>query len=487
MKPVIKILPIILIFSCNLFSQWIYQQVPSNASYYVSIAFPTVQSGVAGGIFYSSFSGRGAYTTNGGTLWQVSQVPDSCRVIIDFAFINNTTGFASGAYNTTIVEGPVNFSDYDKKTLRPLSPLFGSNGYKGMLLKTNNAGQSWVTFGSLPANVYYLNGITFVNSTTGFALASFDFSGGINDGVIKTTNSGLNWFNTPMPENINNLYDIFFRDVNTGYAAGYDVVNDTARAVILKTTNSGVSWTRQIFMQLRYFKSIDFTNANTGLVTGSNNALIETLSSYIYKTTDSGFSWFLVSSYNDIELQSVKFVTGTGIAIAAGASYNIPTANTDFTAKTTNYGMNWVSGSFNDTNCILFDSELLDNNNWYLAGGNLNVNNSPVILHTTNGSPISVEPVGTSVPVSCYLSQNYPNPFNPVTKIRFAISSGEAAQIFLSVYDVTGREVAVLVNQSLMPGNYETEFDASKLSSGVYFYRLLTENFSEIRKMILIK
>ncbi|MEP0861170.1 MAG: T9SS type A sorting domain-containing protein [Ignavibacterium sp.] len=93
------------------------------------------------------------------------------------------------------------------------------------------------------------------------------------------------------------------------------------------------------------------------------------------------------------------------------------------------------------------------------------------------------------------LEQNYPNPFNPTTKIRYAIaasslnpfSKGEGTLTILKVFDILGNEVATLVNENLQPGVYEYEFDASSLTSGVYFYKLISGNFTEVKKMILMR
>jgi hypothetical protein len=84
-----------------------------------------------------------------------------------------------------------------------------------------------------------------------------------------------------------------------------------------------------------------------------------------------------------------------------------------------------------------------------------------------------------------HLSQNYPNPFNPVTSIQYAISSRQF--VTLKVYDLLGREVATLVNEEKPAGEYEVEFDGSKLSSGVYLYRLTAGEFNETRKLVLLK
>jgi hypothetical protein len=88
------------------------------------------------------------------------------------------------------------------------------------------------------------------------------------------------------------------------------------------------------------------------------------------------------------------------------------------------------------------------------------------------------------------LSQNYPNPFNPTTTIQYSIPSngkGETSNVTLKVFDVLGNEAATLVNEEKQPGVYEVEFDASQLSSGIYFYKLQTENYSSTKKMILLK
>jgi len=104
-------------------------------------------------------------------------------------------------------------------------------------------------------------------------------------------------------------------------------------------------------------------------------------------------------------------------------------------------------------------------------------------------------------PTEFMLEQNYPNPFNPVTKIKYTIpqnppespftkgGSGDSrgGLVTLKVYDVLGKEVATLVNEEKSSGNYEVEFNASNLSSGVYFYKLISGNFSQTKKMLLLR
>jgi hypothetical protein len=83
------------------------------------------------------------------------------------------------------------------------------------------------------------------------------------------------------------------------------------------------------------------------------------------------------------------------------------------------------------------------------------------------------------------LEQNYPNPFNPSTVVSYQLPV--ASNVKLAIYDLLGREVAILVNERKMPGTYEVKFDGSNLASGVYFYRLQTGDFMQTRKLLLIR
>jgi flagellar hook assembly protein FlgD len=98
-------------------------------------------------------------------------------------------------------------------------------------------------------------------------------------------------------------------------------------------------------------------------------------------------------------------------------------------------------------------------------------------------------PVGISnnegIATGFSLGQNYPNPFNPVTTLEFQIAKSESVQI--NVYDILGRKLETLINEKLNQGTYELKWDASDYSSGVYYYRLTVGNFSDTKKMILIK
>ena len=102
-----------------------------------------------------------------------------------------------------------------------------------------------------------------------------------------------------------------------------------------------------------------------------------------------------------------------------------------------------------------------------------------------------------NLPAKFEISQNYPNPFNPVTTIKYSIpkevksdastSSATKSNVKLIVYDILGRKIRTLVNEVQKAGNYEVEFDASELTSGVYFYKLHAGEFIKTKKMLLLK
>jgi hypothetical protein len=101
---------------------------------------------------------------------------------------------------------------------------------------------------------------------------------------------------------------------------------------------------------------------------------------------------------------------------------------------------------------------------------------------------IGIKQISAEVPERFGLQQNYPNPFNPVTKIKFTVpATGKNNFVKIAVYDVTGKLVTTLVDENFAPGTYETDFNGENYSTGVYFYRMVTNDYSEVKKMILVK
>jgi hypothetical protein len=107
------------------------------------------------------------------------------------------------------------------------------------------------------------------------------------------------------------------------------------------------------------------------------------------------------------------------------------------------------------------------------------------LLYMLNNGTLSVQPIGGTLPEAYALEQNYPNPFNPSTTISFSLP--HAGQVSLKVFNMLGQEVATLVDGNHTAGTYQVQFNATGLSSGVYFYKLTSGDFSQVKKMTLVK
>lgn len=155
--------------------------------------------------------------------------------------------------------------------------------------------------------------------------------------------------------------------------------------------------------------------------------------------------------------------------------------------SSTNSGINW-GGDIrlsNEPDSSIYPSIAIAGSNLHVVWSDNRDDDWEIYYKRNLTGNIGINVISAEVPYKFSLSQNYPNPFNPSTKIRFDIPKSEV--IKLVVYDFLGREVAIPVNQQLNPGTYEVDFEGSTLTSGVYFYKLETENFTETKKMVLIK
>ena len=133
--------------------------------------------------------------------------------------------------------------------------------------------------------------------------------------------------------------------------------------------------------------------------------------------------------------------------------------------------------------------------NWEGTGSGSYTGNNPVANITMNGFifqkaifdtiDVGISNFNSQIPDKFSLYQNYPNPFNPVTNIKFDIAKSTNTSIV--IYDMLGKEISSLVNQVLAPGSYQYSFNAASFPSGIYYYRIKTNEFTDIRKMILLK
>ena len=148
-------------------------------------------------------------------------------------------------------------------------------------------------------------------------------------------------------------------------------------------------------------------------------------------------------------------------------------------------GINWTI--YNKTNSglpgryVSYITIDKDGNKWIgTEGGGLAVFNEGGIV-----SAKEFENKNRNYPDEFILSQNYPNPFNPTTNIQYSIANRQF--VTLKIFNILGQQIETLVNAEKPPGNYQVEFNAADLPSGVYFYRIQAGSFNQVKKMLLIK
>jgi hypothetical protein len=196
----------------------------------------------------------------------------------------------------------------------------------------------------------------------------------------------------------------------------------------------------------------------------------------VFVSAISGGSWTQVNT--GLTNTSVETFAVSGTTLYAGCSYNWTTSTPGGVFKTTDNGTQWTAFNTgltlgnNDVRTLFCTSTTI-----YAGTGGSGLFTAPI-------TATSVEEE-SSIAKSFTLSQNYPNPFNPTTVISYQLPV--TSNVALRVFDIIGREVATLVNETKEAGSYEVTFNASKLASGMYFYRLQAGNFSAIKKLVLIK
>jgi hypothetical protein len=249
------------------------------------------------------------------------------------------------------------------------------------------------------------------------------------------------------------------------------VMYATSGASIFKSTNEGVT----------------FSNVTSGLpgrtITSvyvhpdSQNVAVVTFSGFgagkVYKTTNGAASWINISgNLPDSPVNDV-------LIYYPGSSTSILYAAMDIGVFfTSNFGSSWVELADGLPNTVAMHLD------YHQATNRLRIGtHGRGVWETPN--PVGVINYTNEIPQKYSLEQNFPNPFNPVTMMKYNIVKDGFVKV--AVYDLLGREINTIVNENQKAGTYTVQFDAAGLPSGVYFYKLITNGFTETRKMMLVK
>lgn len=221
----------------------------------------------------------------------------------------------------------------------------------------------------------------------------------------------------------------------------------------------------------------------------------------VCKSTNGGLNWSAPIRVNNDPAGKEQFFTWMTIDQVTGYLYcvfydrrNYADNQTDvFLARSTDGGTTWTnerisSSPFTPTSSTFFG----DYNGITAHNGRVR----PIWTRLQSGSlsawtaliefPVGINQTSSEIPGKFELFQNYPNPFNPVTKFRFAVPNTNSP-VTLKVIDILGRETATILSQNISPGVYEYQWDASSLTSGVYFYTMESGSFKETKKLVLTK
>lgn len=359
------------------------------------------------------------------------------------------------------------------------------NNSNGVFL-TTNSGSNWILVNSGLTN-------TFVNT---LIISGSNLYAGTDGGVFRSTNNGLNW--TSVNAGLTNLVIHSFAVNGTYLFAGTD-------GGVFRSDNNGLNWTQvnsgltnltvgcfavsgsNIFagtyggVFISNNSGSNWTSVNSGLT----NSIIRSLavsSSYlfagtysgVFRTTNNGSNWTQVNSGLTNTFVSSLAVSGTNIF--AG------TTTTGGVFLTTNNGSNWAEVNTGLPITNRYITSLIVSGTNLFAG----INGNGVVWRRPLSEMItSIGITSTELPAGFSLSQNYPNPFNPSTRIDFSITRKDF--VSLKIFNSQGKEVTELVKNDLAPGSYSYEFNAASLSTGIYFYTLRTGDFTETKKMLLVK
>jgi hypothetical protein len=322
----------------------------------------------------------------------------------------------------------------------------------------------------------------------------FDHRDNINEIYYKrSTDAGISWGpDTRLTYDSAAFYPSIATSGMSVYLIWYRNSMSGMKIYFRRSTDSGTTWEPASLLTNNTSvstSSIAVTGSNVHVAwhdTRDGNPEI-----YYKRSTNGGINWG-----TDVRLTNNSAFSGdASIAVSNSAVHIVWNDDRDATSKeeiyykySTNSGLNW-SNDIRLTNSYpnsLVPSIAISGTVVHVLWHDYRDANGEIYYkRNPTGNPIGIQNISTEIPSAYSLGQNYPNPFNSTSNLKFQIA--KLGDVKIVVYDVTGREVQTLVNESLKPGMYEAAFDGSMLNSGAYFYKLVTGEFTETKKMLLMK
>jgi hypothetical protein len=357
----------------------------------------------------------------------------------------------------------------------------------GRMFLTTDDGANWTQISSADSDIDILS-IVILNS---------NILAGTWNGFYLSTDGGTTW-NAVTPTGIpvdTAIWSIVM--IDTTLFAG-------TTGDIYKSSDNGNTWTE-------VNSGIPVDARITSIVASGNAIFAGSASNGIFKTTNGGTSWTEINSG----------LTNTHISQLAAMDTKLLAVTLDGVFVSDNDGMSWAAGTsgLENVNCFVVVNDQLfagtDDNGVYLSvdGGvtwtsfssgipantrvwSLAVSSDGIFAGTSSGVWITAPPLkvmvegGISVPFTFTLKQNYPNPFNPTTTIQYQLP--QSTKVSLNIYSILGQLIRTLIHEKQMAGNYSVIWDGKDdkgqlVASGIYMYRLHTQNFVKTKKMVLLR
>lgn len=482
--------------------QWVSQNVPLRGGMMISLKFTDINHGAIGGWLVDNsifqIQANGFYTVDGGITWNESSIADSIRSLVEMEFISGQTGFAVGAYNPPDVFGKSKNNVTDQLALNYYNRTgmtAGEQDYKAVVMKTTDGGASWFAFGKVPDSLSYIESIEISDPQNVYLSTSRQVGNDLHPGIYKTDINFQKWEKYSLPFDSGDVRKIY-RNGDVIIGAGFLGYSElTSKGAVVRSGDNGLTWSLIEFPEINLFSDMRFINENTGFINGQKAGLNSLPSSIIYRTTNKGINWIrLPADLDSFMVFGIETVQNTGVVYFyankfSGSGLSFKEAGS-YIGRSFDSGNTWILQPVLNQLSMLFNCQALNSSDAYCIGayrpegiGKLYID--PIVLKTTNGGAVFISSDDQEIPSSYSLKQNYPNPFNPVTNLEFEISN--LGFVSLKVYDVLGKEVEVIVNETLQPGKYEAQFNGANLTGGIYFYELQSGNFREVKKMVLLK
>ncbi|HEY5534399.1 MAG TPA: T9SS type A sorting domain-containing protein [Ignavibacteria bacterium] len=422
-------------------------------------------------LFFASFGFRDGRTSG----WYQQWFPNlNGSTITSMTFLDSLTGFAVTNSNSLLQE-------YILKTTNG-----GDNWLINYNFNTPNSNWSFVKIASVDSNTVFAFSWTEMFKTTNkginWNIINYDLypedvaiinidtilavkSGGLNGGVYRSINGGLNWqLIWTLGITSGNPYSIYMFNKDIGFNQGSSGMK--------KTTNGGVNW---FVIPGEMYSGIQFIDSLTGWKCTDS----------IKKTINGGLNWISQRApnfSNSFTNSSFSIINQDTIWLVGARKFSHAPIY-----KTTNGGTNW-GYQVPDTTFQIYSYNFISFINSKVGWVSLMQNNYEI--HTKVGGDSSIIQainINNSLVLDEFkLYQNYPNPFNSKSNIKYQIL--KTAEIKIKIFNISGKEIKTLLNKQQNRGDYQITFDGENLSSGIYFYSLYADGVRiDTKKMVLLK